>query len=567
MIKSFTVTKNIDIPMRDGVLLRGDLWLPATGAPVPVILVRTPYDKNRSNSDFLRPQHCVEAGFAAVIQDARGRFESQGDWNFSFASQGPDTYDTIEWLAAQPWCSGAVGMSGGSYLGITQLLGAQLRPPHLKAIAPALAPYGPAEKIETGGAMRLEQAINWLAFMSLDWLQQRIAKGQSVDPEHVAMIVRAVNDAGFLLDHRPLEDIPLFKIPGFPLTFKGFLEELARLPCNAASLSVPTLHLGGWFDLFARSTLAMFREQRQSHGAAASSVHVLMGPWTHAPQMPQFQGHVNFGYAASADYGGVPQAHLDFFRKYLLDEQVTLPRVRYFMMNANDWRDSETWPPKETAARRFHLSSGGSANTPAGDGALIAEAGAPAMDEFVYDPAEPTPTCGGRFMAWTSRLAGPVDQAPTKERRDILCYTSEPLAKPLDLAGPVRVSLTVSSSAADTDFVAKLCDVDPVGTALSVCEGVVRMRWRKGFDAPSLLDPGARENITVDLGEVAWRVLEGHRLRLQVQSANYPHLDANPNTGNPIGADKTGVKATNRVFHGAGQPSSLTVTVLPEYGG
>jgi uncharacterized protein len=564
MIKSFTVTKNIDIPMRDGVLLRADLWLPTTDTPVPVILVRTPYDKNRSNSDFLRPQQCVEAGFAAVVQDARGRFESQGDWNFSFASQGPDTYDTIEWLAAQPWCSGAVGMSGGSYLGITQLLGAQLEPPHLKAIAPAIAPYSPAERIETGGAVRLEQVINWLAFMSLDWLQQRIAKGESVAADDAALIVRAVNDAGFLLDYRPLQDIPLFKIPGFPLSFEQFLKEVVTLPIDATSLSVPTLHLGGWFDLFARSTLRMFHEQSESRDAAANSVHLLMGPWTHAPQMPQFQGHVNFGYAGSADYGGVPQAHLAFFRKYLLNEQMTLPRVRYFMMNANDWRDSETWPPEGTAEQRFHLSSGGRANTPAGDGVLVAAAADPAVDEFVYDPAAPTPTCGGRFMAWTGRLSGPVDQAPTRERRDILCYTSEPLAKALDLAGPVNVSLTVSSSAVDTDFIAKLCDVDPAGTALSVCEGVVRMRWRKGFDAPSPFEPGAREEIIVDLGEVAWRVLEGHHLRLQVQSANYPHLDANTNTGNPLGADRSSVKAINRVFHGTGQPSWLTVAVLFE---
>lgn len=184
------------------------------------------------------------------------------------------------------------------------------------------------------------------------------------------------------------------------------------------------------------------------------------------------------------------------------------------------------------------------------------------MDEFVYNPAAPTPTCGGRFMAWTGRLSGPIDQAPTTERHDILCYTSAPLAKALDLAGAVSVSLTVSSSAVDTDFIAKLCDVDPEGTALSVCEGVVRMRWRKGSDAPSLFAPGAREQITVDLCEVAWRVLQGHRLRLQ--SANYPHLDANANTGNPIGADKDGVKATNRVFHGTGQPSWLTVTVSPD---
>lgn len=562
MINSYTVTKDIDIPMRDGVLLRADLWLPSTEQPVPVILVRTPYDKNRSNSDFLRPQHCVEAGFAAVIQDARGRFASQGEWNFSFGSQGLDTYDTVEWLAAQPWCSGDVGMSGGSYLGITQLLGAQLRPPHLKAIAPALAPYSPAEKIETGGAIRLEQVINWLAFMSLDWLQQRMSKGEPVDADHVQLILRAVNDARFLMEHRPLRDIPLFKIPGFPLTFEQFLQETAALPFDAGALSLPTLHSGGWFDLFSRSTLAMFGEQRSSRGSVSDSVHLLMGPWTHAPQMPQHQGHVNFGYAASADYGGVPQAHLAFFRKYLRGEEAAVPRVRYFMMNANEWREAETWPPAGVLTQRYFLSSRGRANTPNGDGALMESSVTPAEDEFIYDPADPTPTCGGRFMAWTVGLAGPVDQAPTRHRQDILCYTSAPLEQAMELAGPVRALLNVSSSAADTDFVVKLIDVDAVGTSLSVCEGVVRMRWRKGFGSPVLLEPNAREQITVDLGEVAWRVMPGHRLRLQVQSANYPHLDANTNTGNPVGTDTATVAATNRVFHGTGQASSLELTVV-----
>jgi putative CocE/NonD family hydrolase len=165
-------------------------------------------------------------------------------------------------------------------------------------------------------------------------------------------------------------------------------------------------------------------------------------------------------------------------------------------------------------------------------------------------------------MAWTTGLSGPVDQAPTRHRQDILCYTSAPLAQAVELAGPVRALLTVSSSALDTDFIAKLIDVDAVGTSLSVCEGVVRMRWRKGFNLPKLLQPHAREQITVELGDVAWRVLPDHRLRLQVQSANYPHLDTNPNTGNAIGTDLHGVKATNCVFHGTHEPSSLELTLL-----
>jgi putative CocE/NonD family hydrolase len=554
VIKSFTVTRNIDMAMRDGVKLRADLWMPQVEGEVPAVLVRTPYDKGRSNSDMLRPQQLAEAGFAVVIQDCRGRFASEGAYTMTWAGEGPDTYDSVEWIASQPWCSGAVGMYGGSYLGVMQLQGAMLKPPHLKAIAPSLAPYMPVDKIEVGGGLRFESAINWLAFMSVDWLQAEMSKGRQVDPQWIGQIMAAVANPSILLQHRPIKDIPLFRIPGFPVTFESFLEGMLSLDVDAAKFEIPVFQAGGWYDLYARSTVAMYQEQRASKGRAADAVHLLMGPWQHAPHLPQMQGHVNFGYAADATYGGVPEALLAFFSKYLRGDQVDLPRVRYFMMNANDWRNTDAWPPQDVQSRRWFLSSG----------ALVEDAGSvkASTESYIYDPADPTPNVGGRAMAW-STIVGPVDQRPTDHRKDILRYTSQPLAKVLDIAGPVRAALTVSTSAVDTDFVAKLIDVDSSGVALPVTEGVVRMRFRKGFGRTVPVVPDQKERIVIELADVAWRVLPGHRLRLQVQSASYPHLDANPNTGNPIGVDQAGIKATNRVHHEPENPPTLDLTVLP----
>jgi putative CocE/NonD family hydrolase len=216
---SYTVIRNVLLPMRDGVRLCADLWLPDTKEPVPAILFRTPYDRSAYNPDVLRPQQCVEAGFAAVVQDMRGRFGSEGEWEpLNWAQEGADSYDTIEWIAAQSWCSASVGMSGLSYCGTVQLAASLTKPPHLKAIAPTMASSAEFDRIETGGALRLDLGVSWLLVTAIDWLLRRRAAGLAV-PEAEAMILRAVQDPRFLYDVRPLRDMPLFSNEGFPISF------------------------------------------------------------------------------------------------------------------------------------------------------------------------------------------------------------------------------------------------------------------------------------------------------------------------------------------------------------
>jgi uncharacterized protein len=554
---SYTVTRKVVMPMRDGVLLRADLWLPTTTGPVAAILFRTPYDRSAYNPDVLRPQQCVEAGFAAVVQDMRGRFGSEGEWEpLHWTQEGTDSYDTIEWIAAQSWCTGSVGMSGLSYCGTVQLAASLTKPPHLKAIAPTMASSAEFDRIETGGALRLDLGVSWLAVTAIDWLLRRRAAGLAL-PEAEAMILRAVQDPRFLYDVWPLAKMPLFAIEGFPVSLDEFFARLnAPTDVNGIDLMIPTLHIGGWYDFSHSTAVTLFNRQA---AAANADCHLVMGPWTHSSQLPQIQGQVNFGAMASGPASRLHEVVLKFFRRHLNNEAVQLPRVRYFLMNTGGWREDSEWPPKASTTRRLYLAMDLGAGVLADS---ISNQGDPS-DQYQYDPVDPTPTIGGRTLGVGRLSMGPIDQHALDHRSDILRYTSHPVVDGLDIAGSVVATLWVSSSAPDTDFVVKLIDVDKE-IALPICEGTLRLRYRLGFHQQTPYTPGAVEALKISLGHVAWRVLLGHRLRVQIQSANFPHLDANPNLGNSVGAGAvaTSATATNTVFHDRTRASCIEFSVL-----
>jgi putative CocE/NonD family hydrolase len=553
---AYAVRRNVFLPMRDGVRLSVDLWLPDTKEAVAAILFRTPYDRSAYNPDVLRPQQCVEAGFAAVVQDMRGRFGSEGEWQpLNWAQEGADSYDTIEWIAAQNWCSASVGMSGLSYCGTVQLAASLCKSPHLKAIAPTMASSAEFDRIETGGALRLDLGVSWLVVTAINWLLRRRAAGLAV-PEAEAMILRAVQDPRFLYDVRPLREMPLFSIEGFPISFDELYTKLnAPTDLNGIDLDIPTLHIGGWYDISHSTAVNLFKRQV---AAANSDSHLLMGPWTHSGQLPQVQGQVNFGAMASGAASRLHEVILRFFRRHLNKETVQLPRVRYFLMNSGEWREDSEWPPKASTVRRMHLGmkSGVGALT---DSLTDSEV---ASDDYLYDPQHPTPTVGGRNLGVGRLSMGPIAQQALDHRSDVLRYTSDPFVDMLDIAGSVASTLWVSSSALDTDFIVKLIDVDRDDIALPICEGALRLRYRSGFDQELPYTPGAVEPLQICLGHVAWRVLAGHRLRVQIQSANFPHLDANSNLGNQLGTSVAVATATNKVFRDRIRASFIEFGVL-----
>jgi putative CocE/NonD family hydrolase len=553
---SYTVTRNVLLPMRDGIALSADLWLPETKEPVPAILFRTPYDRSSYNPDVLRPQQCVESGFAAVVQDMRGRFGSEGEWQpLNWAQEGADSYDTIEWIAAQSWCSASVGMSGLSYCGTVQLAASLTKPPHLKAIAPTMASSAEFDRIETGGALRLDLGVSWLVVTAINWLQRRRAAGLAL-PEAEALILRAVQDPRFLYEARPLREMPLFSIEGFPISFDELYTRLnSPINLNGIDLDIPTLHIGGWYDISHSTAVNLFK--RQSDSANCHS-HLIMGPWTHSGQLPQIQGQVNFGAMASGAASRLHELVLTFFRRHLKQETVQLPRVRYFLMNSGVWRDDSEWPPKASTARRMYLGiqSGVGALTDSMTNQDVAS------DEYRYDPRDPTPTVGGRNLGVGRLSLGPIAQQALDHRSDMLRYTSYALVEAIDIAGEVAATLWVSSSALDTDFIVKLIDVDANEIALPICEGALRLRFRSGFDEEKPYTPGAIEPLEIRLGHVAWRVLPSHRLRIQIQSANFPHLDANSNLGEPLGTGVAVATATNKVFRDRVRASFVEFGVL-----
>ncbi|MFI6907770.1 CocE/NonD family hydrolase [Nonomuraea sp. NPDC050394] len=551
-----TIVRDAEMPMRDGVVLRGDVWTPDDGRRRPAVLIRTPYGRTGTNNDFLRPLECVQGDYACVVQDTRGRAGSDGEWTIFMAEQeARDTHDSVEWAAAQPWCDGNVVMAGASYLGIVQLLGAAERPPHLRAIAPGMTSSAELDRA-AGGVMRVNEVMAWLAFMAMDWLERERAAGRPADPGAAYELWELATDPAAALRTLPLKDLPQFAaVPGFPLDVgkmlaygtPGITESFAY-----EAVEVPALSVTGWFDNHCDSTIESFLRLRAIHG---DRHRLIVGPWSHDGRLGYCQGEVSFSARGDATVLGLSAQHLAFFDEHVRGTPSAAPAVRYFLMGADEWREADRWPPPGEL-RTLYLGDDGRLGTrpPADEH----------PDHYAYDPDDPVPTRGGRVVNLGRLVPGPLDRSRLEERPDVLCYTSPVLDEPLDVVGQVAVRLFAASSARDTDFAAKLVDVFPDGRALAAAGGVQRARHRHGPDAEQLLEPGTVEEYTIGLGHTAWRFPAGHRVRLEITSSDFPAYDRNMNTGEPVGTDAAGVVAHQTVHHSVLYPSRLELPVLSE---
>lgn len=560
---------NVEIPMRDNVVLRADIMRPDDDGPHPALLIRTPYSKDSPSTrceDSAYPTEFAKAGYAVVVQDTRGRFCSDGEWGvLDWTLEGPDGYDTVEWIAAQPWCNGKVVMSGLSYPGTAALITGIEQPPHLAAIAACYQSEGTLDREALSGGYRTELFLPWFVYMlAQDVLPKHLAAGTAT-PEMVQSITEAMTDMRRVTDYLPIKKNPYLQIAGAPITVEQLLTQGVPV-FDVERISVPTLLLGGWFDLFTWGTIELFRalRARGAGGDETRNAHrLIVGPWIHGT--PHFlAGEMNFGVTVTADAAWRPALEAFHGGHSGLATPPPSPDVTYFLMGANEWRTATDWPPPGSAVDAWYLHSGGKANTAVGNGRLSADE--PVADEPVdtyrYDPMRPVISRGGGALGMAGTVPGPVDQYDTEHRDDVLCYTSEPFDAPLDIVGEVRLRLSASSSAVDTDFVARLCDVSPTGRSINVCDGIRRARHRMGVDREVPLEPGKVEEFAVHLGHTAWRVLPGHRLRLQVTSSNFPNWDRNLNTGNGMGDDEGGVVADQTIHHSAQMPSVLEIDVL-----
>ncbi len=585
MRETFTARVDRDVPVevRDGALLYADVYRPADDGRYPVLLQRTPYDKNLGSlalvqTDTLR---AVRRGYAVVIQDCRGRYASDGAFN-PFRQEIEDGYDTVEWCARQPWSDGQVGMYGTSYVGAVQWLAAIAAPPRLRCIVPTFTASDYYEGwTYQGGAFQWGFMCNWvLPFLTSADLLRANERGVAPDfDEWRARIVAAVDNMDETVRTLPLTDIPVN--PGWSPYFFEWMAHPSRddfwKACSIQDrhdqIHAPALNVGGWYDIFLDGTLRNFVGVR-ANGAtpeARDGSRLLLGPWTHTTPPLAQSGAVDFGLNAGQGFSplsmDVDGEHLRFFDYWLkgIDDGIAAePPVRLFVMGENAWRFEHEWPLARARSTALYLHSDGDANSISGDGVLSTnEPAGERPDVYLYDPFHPVPSVGGQLCCYPAQLPpGVFDQRRVEGRMDVLVFKTLPLDQDVEVTGPVTLRLWAATTAADTDFAAKLVDIAPDGEARNLTDGIVRARYRQGTDAPRPITPGEPHEYTINLSATSNVFRRGHRIALEVTSSNFPRFDRNPNTGQELGADGELRPALQTVFHDREHPSHLVMPII-----
>ena len=586
---------NVMVPMRDGVRLATDIYLPAlSGQPAPgnfpVILERTPYDKAGSGN-VTNGTYYARRGYVCAIQDVRGRFVSEGEW-YPFAKEAPDGYDTVEWLAAQEWSDGQIGTMGASYCGSDQSALATLNPPHLSTmiVAVGASNYYHCSMRQNGA---LEQRFMIYAFRMATTSKEAFA-----DPNIKAAVDRAFANVGEWVSRAPLKKgtSPLRMLPNYEqwvldLFTHGEYDDYWKQRGYAISqyyeehADVPTLYLGGWYDSYARATcenytaLSKMKNSRQV---------LLMGPWTHGGWGVTNAGDVDFGNHSFINYNDLRLAWFDHFLKGMHTEVSDWSPVKIFVMGTGEgtpnyqgrlhhsgyWRDEQDFPLPDTQFTPYYLHTDGELSTTL-----------PSTDEptscFSFDPQYPVPTIGGGISAadpimgagafdqrGSTRFFGCKDTLPLNARSDVLTFQTPPLENDVEITGPITVKLHASSSARDTDFTAKLIDVCPLsddfpdGLAINLTDSIIRARYRNGWDTPELLEPGKVYEFAFELYPTSNIFKKGHRIRLDISSSNWPRFDVNPNTGGDLGVERRLGIAEQTIYHEPEHPSHVVLPVI-----
>ncbi|MEE6177712.1 CocE/NonD family hydrolase [Mycobacterium sp. 050134] len=559
-----TVEHSVAAPMRDGVVLRADVYRPVPAGPWPVLLTRLPYGKHLPGPlrSFVDPLGLARGGFIVVVQDTRGRFTSDGDWE-PWTFEADDGYDTVRWAATLPGANGVVGMFGASYFGNTQWMAALAKPPELKAIAPAVTWSEPLDGLfSRGGVLELGITVPWSLSQGADTLVRRhasdpVALGAAINGL-VADIDNVATDAYWEL---PAEHHPAFPRHGIrEMGFERVQEDpswaaFCRVAGRQAEVELPTLLVSGWYDIFSQGTLDNFTAMR----SAGRSATLIMGPWAHTDNSG-YLGDVNFGLASSGELmgfrGSLADLQLAWFRHHLdststtgenVSASATLPPVLLFVMGRNEWREEQEWPLSRTVQTELFLRA---------DGRLELEppAEGEGADSFRYDPADPVITAGGALLMSNEFRPGPVNQANVESRPDVLVYTTAPLTEDVEVTGRVRAVLHAATDVPSTDWVVRVCDVDLMGTSRNLVDGIVRSATQPDYFA-------ARE---VDLWSTSHVFRAGHCIRVHVTSSNFPRWARNLNAGEPIG-DKSNMRsAQQQIAHDAERPSRIILPVVPK---
>ena len=551
---------NVAVPMRDGVILRADIFRPAKPGKYPVLMMRTPYNKNGGHGAAKR---FARAGYIVVCQDARGRFASDGKWE-SFVrfntNDGRDGYDTVEWCAKLPGSTGRVGTFGKSYNAFLQWRTAALEPPSLVCMSAQSIPARYTD-LEGPGSIKPGRRLQWwYGSMTPDMRRRSGAPGSKSNADG--------RSAWAAESDKWLHFLPWLNLP------RSFWEEESdavrswlkdpsldpwALQKDVPKVAVPNLDVIGWFDHCNGNMMldkAMFSEAKTE--VARKKSRVIIGPWSHVGAGGRKVGNIDFGPNAAVTVTAEELRWFDYWLKGKENGVADESPVRIFVMGDQQWRNEAAWPLARAKMKSLFLDSGGMANTPAGDGRIVeVNPSAESADQYNYDPADPVPTLYAK-----AAFTVPADQKPLAERRDILVYKSEPMTRRLEVTGNPVVELFAATSAPDTDFFVRLIDVHPDGEAIDVSLGMIRARYRNGLDHVDLVNPGEILKYQITMNPTSIAFLPGHRIRLDITSSDFPNFDRNHNTAANPNADAELVVAKQKIFHGGKHGTVLHLPVV-----
>ncbi|MEA4845858.1 MAG: CocE/NonD family hydrolase [Clostridiaceae bacterium] len=538
------------VTMGDGVKLATDVWLPADlkeGLKVPAILVRTPYGRFIMGEVELR---FVRRGYALVAQDTRGREDSEGEW-VPFIHEKEDGNDTLNWIAEQPWSDGNVGMIGGSYGGYVQWAAAASGNIHLKAVVSLVTAGSPFVDLPRKGGAVMSGTLAWAFMMSR----------QRTDFNALSR-----DDWEEILSIRPIKDIPA-KALGRDI---HFWDEWMKHPdddrfwqkadwsLHGENIGAASLIISGWYDDDGAGTTQAW-EMVEEHGL--KNQRLILGPWYHQANSTRQIHDIQFGN--NTIRYDIDLLYLRWFDRFLknIDNGVEKePRVQYYMVGDNEWKESAKWPPKEAEYTNLYMHSSGNAKTSLGDGYLNFEAqGNEEGDSYTFDPSSPAPYL---IDVSENECSVPENYKEVEMREDVLVYTSESLKEDIAIAGDIYATLYASSSARDTDWIVRLTDVDEEGNSIRLSDGIIRARYRNSFEKPELLKPGEIEKYEIKMSKIANVFKKNHRIRVSVTSGAKNLVFPNHNTGNDPAADIEMVKAVQRVYHDEKNPSHVKLPLI-----
>ncbi len=570
-----SIDKNVAVPMRDGVTLRADVYRPADSGQYPVLVQRTPYNKELwlITAATLDPVRAAAAGFVVIIQDVRGRWASEGGVFFPYRDEEPDSADTIDWAARQDWSAGVVGCYGLSYMGGNTWLGAASGHEALRAISPTTAPNGFwRNNFWRDGALQLATLFTWALRVIGPAALFRSGKGLPELGLRLAELADANDDFDKLVRERPLAELTAGHKEDED--FVPFLYEMFKHPVpdawtdgmlfnsRYASVKVPALIIAGWYDMLLGADLEHFAGMKTHAGTevARANTRMIIGPWSHAMFM-NMVGQVDFGFRSSGLFMDLREdlttLQLRWFSRWLKDEPNGIDSeapVKVFVQGINRWRDEQEWPPARAKPTTWYLGADGTfgPEQPRAEVSSIS---------YVYDPEDPCPTCGGTLLMPPKFTPGPLEQSPILGRRDVLVFTSAELTEDLELVGAVTAELHASTSAVDTDWMIKLCDVRPDGKTYNICDGVLRASYHT-HQTGQAFTAGEAVKWQINLLATAIVLKAGHRLRVIITSSDFPRYDRNPNTGESTLEAVSSVSALQTVFHDRHHSSRLILPII-----